>query len=209
MTMIRLVIADDHPIVRAGLCAVFGTAPEFEVVADVDSAEKTIELCQADPNVDLVTMDLHFGEGMNGVEAIEALSALDNPPLVLVLTNYDTDDSILAAIEAGARGYLLKDALPEDVLSAARRAAAGDVVLPANVASKMYSRMREPRVSLTPREKDVLLAIRDGLSNREIAERLFLAPTTVKTHVARLFTTLGVSSRTAALARARELGLFD
>lgn len=207
--MIRLVIADDHPIVRAGLRAVFGSDERFEVVADVASAEEAIALCAADPRVELVTMDLQFPSGMSGVEAVEALSALENPPLVLVLTNYDTDDSILAAIEAGARGYLLKDALPAELLDAARRAAAGEVVLPAHLASKMYSRMREPRVTLTPRERDVLSAIRDGLSNREIGERLFLAPTTVKTHVARLFTTLGVSSRTAALARARELGLFD
>lgn len=207
--MIRLVIADDHPIVRAGLRAVFGSDERFEVVADVASAEEAIALCAADPQVELVTMDLQFPSGMSGVEAVEALSALENPPLVLVLTNYDTDDSILAAIEAGARGYLLKDALPAELLDAARRAAAGEVVLPAHLASKMYSRMREPRVTLTPREYDVLSAIRDGLSNREIGERLFLAPTTVKTHVARLFTTLGVSSRTAALARARELGLFD
>lgn len=206
--MIRLVIADDHPIVRAGLRAVFGSDERFEVVADVASAEEAIALCAADPQVELVTMDLQFPSGMSGVEAVEALSALENPPLVLVLTNYDTDDSILAAIEAGARGYLLKDALPAELLDAARRAAAGEVVLPAHLASKMYSRMREPRVTLTPREYDVLSAIRDGLSNREIGERLFLAPTTVKTHVARLFTTLGVSSRTAALARARELGLF-
>lgn len=142
--MIRLVIADDHPIVRAGLRAVFGSDERFEVVADVASAEEAIALCAANPRVELVTMDLQFPSGMSGVEAVEALSALEHPPLVLVLTNYDTDDSILAAIEAGARG-----------------------------------------------------------------ERLFLAPTTVKTHVARLFTTLGVSSRTAALARARELGLFD
>ncbi len=207
--MIRLVIADDHPIVRAGLRAVFGSDERFEVVADVASAEEAIALCAADPQVELVTMDLQFPSGMSGVEAVEALSALEHPPLVLVLTNYDTDDSILAAIEAGARGYLLKDALPAELLDAARRAAAGEVVLPAHLASKMYSRMREPRVTLTPREYDVLSAIRDGLSNREIGERLFLAPTTVKTHVARLFTTLGVSSRTAALARARELGLFD
>lgn len=207
--MIRLVIADDHPIVRAGLRAVFGSDERFEVVADVASAEEAIALCAADPQVELVTMDLQFPSGMSGVEAVEALSALEHPPLVLVLTNYDTDDSILAAIEAGARGYLLKDALPAELLDAARRAAAGEVVLPAHLASKMYSRMREPRVTLTPRERDVLSAIRDGLSNREIGERLFLAPTTVKTHVARLFTTLGVSSRTAALARARELGLFD
>lgn len=206
--MIRLVIADDHPIVRAGLRAVFGSDERFEVVADVASAEEAIALCEADPQVELVTMDLQFPSGMSGVEAVEALSALEHPPLVLVLTNYDTDDSILAAIEAGARGYLLKDALPAELLDAARRAAAGEVVLPAHLASKMYSRMREPRVTLTPREYDVLSAIRDGLSNREIGERLFLAPTTVKTHVARLFTTLGVSSRTAALARARELGLF-
>ncbi|MDO5645179.1 MAG: response regulator transcription factor [Dermabacter sp.] len=201
--MIRVVIADDHPVVRSGLRAVVETAPDIAVVADVERAALALE-----HEADVVTMDLRFPDGLTGVEAIRALLAREDPPAVLVLTNYDDDADILAAIEAGASGYLLKDAPPAELLSAIRRAHAGESVLAPAVATTLMSRIRQPGLTLTPREADVLAALDRGLSNREISRALFLGETTVKTHLARLYGKLGVSSRTAALAKARELGLM-
>lgn len=201
--MIRVVIADDHPVVRSGLRAVVETAPDIAVVADVERAALALE-----HEADVVTMDLRFPDGLTGVEAIRALLAREDPPAVLVLTNYDDDADILAAIEAGASGYLLKDAPPAELLSAIRRAHAGESVLAPAVATTLMSRIRQPSLTLTPREADVLAALDRGLSNREISRALFLGETTVKTHLARLYGKLGVSSRTAALAKARELGLM-
>lgn len=201
--MIRVVIADDHPVVRSGLRAVVETVPDIAVVADVERAALALE-----HEADVVTMDLRFPDGLTGVEAIRALLARKDPPAVLVLTNYDDDADILAAIEAGASGYLLKDAPPAELLSAIRRAHAGESVLAPAVATTLMSRIRQPGLTLTPREADVLAALDRGLSNREISRALFLGETTVKTHLARLYGKLGVSSRTAALAKARELGLM-
>lgn len=154
-------------------------------------------------------MDLRFADGgMSGVQAIRAIRAHGDHPRILVLTNYDDDSEILAAVEAGAQGYLLKDSAPADLTSAVQRAASGEVVLAPVVAGKLLREMRKDRITLTGRERDVLNALDRGLSNREISEELFLSPTTIKTHLARLYGKLGVSSRTAALARAREEGLL-
>ncbi len=205
--MIRILIADDHPVVRAGLRAVFSAHDGFEVVAEVDRAAQAL-VAVRDSRVDVVTMDLRFPDGLSGVDATKALRALPSPPAVLVLTNYDDDADILAAVEAGASGYLLKDSPPADLTRAIRDASEGRSVLAPQVASKLMTRMRTPHIELTARESDVLHAIDRGLSNREISEELFLGQTTVKTHLARLYGKLGVSSRTAALARARELGIL-
>lgn len=205
--MIRILIADDHPVVRAGLRAVFSAHDGFEVVAEVDRAAQAL-VAVRDSRVDVVTMDLRFPDGLSGVDATKALRALPSPPAVLVLTNYDDDADILAAVEAGASGYLLKDSPPADLTRAIRDASEGRSVLAPQVASKLMTRMRTPHIELTARESDVLHAIDRGLSNREISEELFLGHTTVKTHLARLYGKLGVSSRTAALARAREIGIL-
>ena len=203
----KLIIADDHPIVRRGLYAIF-TAEGFDMIADVDRAEDAVRLASETP-VDLVTMDLRFPSGMSGVEAVTALRALPHPPAVLVLTNYDNDSEILAAISAGAQGYLLKDAPPEALVDAARRAVAGDSVMASAVATKLFHRLREPAVTLTKRETEVLERLALGMSNKEIGADLYLSQPTVKSHLATLYTKLGVPSRTAALAKARELGFID
>lgn len=205
--MIRVLICDDHPVVRSGLAAVLSCAPDIEVVAEAESGEAAVRLA-SDGGIDVVTMDLRFPSGLLGVEAISRIQRLTAPPEVLVLTNYDDDADIVSAIEAGARGYVLKDAAPRELVAAVRQAAAGKPILAPVVQERLMTSIRAPRVDLTPRENDVLAALSRGLSNKDIGRELFLSPTTVKTHLARLYGKLGVSSRTAALAKAREIGLL-
>ncbi|WP_338597274.1 response regulator transcription factor [Saccharopolyspora sp. SCSIO 74807] len=202
---IRLLLADDHPVVRAGLRAVLDTEPDFEVTAEADDAERAIGLAGT---VDVVLMDLRFGAGMHGSDATAAITARPEPPRVLVLTTYDTDADILAAIEAGATGYLLKDAPPEELTAAVRAAAAGRSALAPTVADRLVHRMRRPGTSLSRRELDVLQLLADGLSNAEISRRLYLSQATVKTHLVHIYDKLGVESRTAALAAAQARGLI-
>lgn len=203
--MIRLLLADDHPVVRAGLRAVLETEPDLEVVAEASSAAEAVRLAAG---VDVVLMDLQFGSGMHGSEATAKITAAADAPKVLVLTTYDTDGDILAAIEAGATGYLLKDAPPEDLAAAVRNAAAGQTVLAPAVAHRLMNRMRTPAAALSPREIEVLGLVADGLSNLEISKRLFLSQATVKSHLVHIYTKLGVDSRTAAVAAGKEQGLI-
>ncbi|MFI6103118.1 response regulator [Streptomyces sp. NPDC051310] len=196
---IRLLVADDHPVVRAGLRAVLDTEPDFAVVAEAATAERAVELA---PDVDVVLMDLQFGPGMHGAEATAAITGREGAPRVLVLTTYDTDADILAAVEAGAGGYLLKDAPPEELAAAVRTAAAGRSALAPAVAHRLMDRMRTPAQALTKRELEVLQLVGDGLSNQQISKRLFLSQATVKSHLVHVFAKLGVDSRTAAVAAA-------
>ncbi|WP_226436247.1 response regulator transcription factor [Rhodococcus yananensis] len=205
--MIRLVLADDHAIVRAGLRALLERHTDIDIVAEAATGDEAIALCR-DESVDLVLMDLRFGSGPSGVEATRRIRALPDAPHVLVVTNYDTDAEILRAIEAGASGYLLKDAAPAELFSAIVAAAAGVGALSPAVASKLMARMRDPGVTLTPRETEVLESVAAGLSNREIARRMFLSEATVKTHLTNAFGKLGVRSRTAAVAQARARGII-
>ncbi|MFB7466098.1 response regulator [Streptomyces sp. NPDC056224] len=198
---IRLLLADDHPVVRAGLRAVLDTEPDFAVVAEAATAERAVELAAAEP-VDVVLMDLQFGAGMHGSEATALITARRGAPRVLVLTTYDTDADILAAVEAGASGYLLKDAPPEELASAVRTAAAGQSALAPAVALRLMDRMRTPAEALTKRELEVLQLVADGLSNQQISKRLFLSQATVKSHLVHVYAKLGVDSRTAAVAAA-------
>ncbi|MFB7266897.1 response regulator [Streptomyces nojiriensis] len=200
---IRLLLADDHPVVRAGLRAVLDTEPDFAVVAEAATAERAVELAAADP-VDVVLMDLQFGPGpgMHGSEATALITARPGAPRVLVLTTYDTDADILAAVEAGASGYLLKDAPPEELAAAVRTAAAGHSALAPAVALRLMDRMRTPAEALTKRELEVLQLVADGLSNQQISKRLFLSQATVKSHLVHIYAKLGVDSRTSAVAAA-------
>ena len=206
--MIRILIADDHPIVRAGLRAVFEAEPDLEVVGEADRALDAVDRAKVG-DIDLITMDLRFPSGPSGVDAVERIQTLDDPPAVLVLTNYDTDTDILRAVEAGAGGYLLKDSPADVLVRGVRDAVAGRPVLAPAVASKLMHRLRTPSLQLTARERDVLQCLDRGLSNQAISAELFLSRATVKSHLARLYSKLGVSSRTAALAKAREQGLLD
>ncbi|MEV4945496.1 response regulator transcription factor [Streptomyces sp. NPDC053755] len=198
---VRLLLADDHPVVRAGLRAVLDTEPDFAVVGEAATAERAVELAAAG-GVDVVLMDLQFGAGMHGSEATAAITAVAGGPRVLVLTTYDTDADILAAVEAGACGYLLKDAPPEELAAAVRTAAAGQSALAPAVAHRLMDRMRTPSEALTRRELEVLQLVGEGLSNQQISKRLFLSQATVKSHLVHVFAKLGVDSRTAAVATA-------
>ncbi|EOM74303.1 DNA-binding response regulator [Rhodococcus rhodnii] len=209
--MIRLLLADDHAIVRAGLRALLESgapgASDLTIVGEAGSAENAVSFCR-DHDVDLVLMDLRFGAGASGVDATARIRALADPPQVLVVTNYDTDADILSAIEAGAAGYLLKDTPPAELLAAVHSAAAGESVLSPAVASRLMTRVRRPRTSLSAREIEVLGLVADGLSNRAIGKQLLLSEATVKSHLVHVFGKLGVNSRTSAVAYAREHGIL-
>ncbi|MFD7336758.1 response regulator [Streptomyces violascens] len=198
---IRLLLADDHPIVRAGLRAVLDTEPDFSVAGEAATAERAVELASSDA-YDVVLMDLQFGAGMHGAEATAQITARPGAPRVLVLTTYDTDADILAAVEAGAAGYLLKDAPPEELAAAVRTAASGRSALAPAVAHRLMDRMRTPAEALTRRELEVLQLVGDGLSNQQISKQLFLSQATVKSHLVHIYAKLGVDSRTAAVAAA-------
>ncbi|MFI5831301.1 response regulator [Streptomyces sp. NPDC051578] len=198
---IRLLLADDHPVVRAGLRAVLEAEPDFAVAAEAATAEQAVELA-ASAGVDVVLMDLQFGSGMHGSAATALITARPAAPRVLVLTTYDTDADILAAVEAGASGYLLKDAPPEELAAAVRTAAAGQSALAPAVALRLMDRMRTPAQVLTKRELEVLQLVADGLSNQQISKKLFLSQATVKSHLVHVYAKLGVDSRTAAVAAA-------
>lgn len=211
--MIKVLLADDHEIVRMGLRAVLEGAPDIEVVGEVATAEAAIAAARAG-GIDVILMDLRFGAGvegtkvMTGAEATRAVRQADNAPHVLVVTNYDTDADILGAIEAGAVGYLLKDAPPAELLAAVRSAAEGDSALSPTVADRLMTRVRTPRFSLTPRELEVLQLVAAGASNREIGHELMLSEATVKSHLVHIYDKLGVRSRTSAVAAAREQGVL-
>ncbi|MBG9311323.1 heme-responsive two-component system response HrrA, partial [Corynebacterium belfantii] len=202
--MIRVLLADDHEIVRLGLRAVLESAEDIEVIGEVATAEAAIAAAQAG-GIDVILMDLRFGPGVQGTKLTSGADAtaairrrMNNPPEVLVVTNYDTDADILGAIEAGALGYMLKDAPPEELLAAVRSAAEGDTALSPTVANRLMSRVRAPRNSLTPRELEVLKLVADGSSNRDIGRRLLLSEATVKSHLVHIYDKLGVRSRTSA-----------
>ncbi len=206
--MIRLLVVDDHPVVRAGMVAVLGEEPDLVVVGEAGNGAEALALI---PRLtpDVVLMDLRMPV-MDGAEATRRIVERPAPPRVLVLTTYDTDADIVRAVEAGARGYLLKDA-PTAVLSdAIRRAAAGETVLAPPVAARLADRVRAPAVpELTGREVEVLGLVARGLSNADIGRALFIGEATVKTHLVRAFAKLGVADRTAAVAEAHRRGLID
>ncbi|MGW1738187.1 response regulator [Nocardia sp. NPDC001965] len=204
---IRLLLADDHPVVRAGLRAVLATEPGFDIVAEAATAEAAVAR-SALGDIDVVLMDLQFGRGMNGAEATALISARPAAPRVLIVTTYDSDADTLPAIEAGATGYLLKDAPPDDLAAAVRAAAAGRTTLAPAVAHRLMNRLRAPGAALTRRETEVLALVADGLSNHDIGGRLHLTEGTVKSHLVRIYTKLGVNSRTGAVAVATEMGLI-
>ncbi|MBM4470145.1 response regulator [Rhodococcus hoagii] len=207
MSGVRVLLVDDHPVVRAGLRALLASHDGVDVVAEASSGEEAVALAGS-TEPDVVLMDLRLGAGLDGAGATARITAADNPPRVVVLTTYDTDADILRAVEAGASGYLLKDTAPEVLIESVFAAARGDTVLDPDVAQRLYRRMQQPRVELSGREVEVLDLVAQGLSNRAIAKQLFVSEATVKSHLVHAFTKLGVDSRTAAVAAARERGLI-
>lgn len=205
--MIDVVLADDHPVVRAGLRSVLDGEPDLRVVAETGTAEELVAWT-ATHGADVVLLDLRFGPGrMSGAEATAVLTSRGGPA-VLVVTTYGSDADILAAVEAGATSYLLKDAPTDDLVRAVRAAAAGRVTLGPAVQERLLGRVRSPQLALTSRELDVLRLVAAGRSNDEIARELYVSRATVKTHLAHLYDKLGVTSRTRAVAVARERGVL-
>jgi DNA-binding NarL/FixJ family response regulator len=208
---IRIVVADDHPIVRAGIVGLLETAEGIEVVGEAADGAEAVALAESE-RPDLVLMDLRM-PGVDGASATASIVAAGTGTRVLVLTTYETDDHILAAIEAGASGYLLKAAPQAEILAGIRAVAAGETVLAPSIAAKLVSRVRadaasEPIPTLSPREREVLALVAEGRSNPEIARELYLGEATVKTHLLHVFEKLGVNDRTRAVTRAMELGLL-
>jgi DNA-binding NarL/FixJ family response regulator len=205
---VRILVCDDHAVVRAGLLALLDSAPDIEVVGEAGTGEEALALA-AKLTPDVVLMDLQLGEGIDGVETTRRLtSAPGTRPHVLVLTTYDTDADITRAIEAGATGYLLKAERPEELFSAIHAAADGRTTLSAPVAGRVMANLRKPRPTLTDRERDILAQLARGIGNRDIARALFISEATVKTHLRRIYDKLGVDTRAGAVAVAKERRLL-
>ncbi|MFE6741078.1 response regulator [Streptomyces tubercidicus] len=201
---VRILVCDDHAVVRAGLLALLDSAPDIEVVGEAGTGEEALALA-AKLTPDVVLMDLQLGEGIDGVETTRRLTSVPGSPLhVLVLTTYDTDADITRAIEAGATGYLLKAERPEELFAAIHSAAEGRTALSPPVASRVMANLRRPRPTLTDRERDILAQLAHGLGNRDIARALHISEATVKTHLRRIYDKLGVDTRAGAVAVAKE-----
>ena len=200
----RVLLVDDHPVVRAGLRAVLESLGDITVCAEAQDGRAALERLEAPGHgVDVVVMDLQMGAGMGGLEATRRIVAAGGPP-VLILTTYDTQADVVAALEAGATGYLLKDAQPESIGQAVHDAAAGRPVLSPSVTARLVNQVTAPGASLSAREIDILRGLATGASNRELAKSLFISEATVKTHLVHIYDKLGVDNRTAAVSRARE-----
>jgi DNA-binding NarL/FixJ family response regulator len=205
--MIRVLIADDHPVVRDGIRAVLGTQPDLQVIGEAATGSEAVELARR-LQPDVILMDLQMPQ-MDGAAAIATIRAHDPQAKILVLTTYDTDSDITRAIDAGATGYLLKDTPRNHLFDALRAAVRGEAALSPTVAARLLARMRAPQAdALTSREIDVLTAAARGLNNREIGRRLYISEATVKTHLLHIFAKLDVSDRTAAVTLAIERGII-
>jgi DNA-binding NarL/FixJ family response regulator len=205
---IRLMLVDDHPVVRDGLHGVFAADEDFEVVAEAGDGQEALARA-ARVQVDVVLLDLRMPR-MGGVETIRALAVQAPDVRVLVLTTFDTDRDVLPAIEAGATGYLLKDASAAELKAAVRAAHAGQPVLAPSVAGRLIGQVRRgPESALSPREVEVLRLVAAGTTNRETARRLLISEATVKTHLLHLYEKLGVNDRAAAVSEAYQRGLLS
>lgn len=201
--MIRIVLVDDHPVVRAGLRALVEGQDDLTVVAEADGLDAALGAVAAE-RPDVVLMDLSLGAAeKGGVEATAALRALPEPPEVLVLTTYDTEADILRALDAGARGYLLKDAPPDELFGGIRATSRGETVLAPSVAAVLVRRTTGA-TTISGREVEVLELLSRGLGNKEIARELFVSEATVKSHLSHIYTKLGVDTRAGAVAAAIE-----
>ena len=204
---IRLLIADDHPVVRDGLSGMFSSDDGFEVIGEAANGAQAVTLaCALEP--DVILMDLRMPE-MDGVAAIAELARRKVAARVLVLTTYDTDSDVVRAVEAGATGYLLKDSPRGDLLRAVRAAARGEAALSPSVATRLLGQVRAPaQEPLSQREFEVLEMVAGGATNREAAAKLFISEATVKTHLLHIYAKLGVSDRAAAVAEGFQRGLL-
>ncbi|WP_350269708.1 response regulator transcription factor [Brevibacterium sp. CBA3109] len=203
---IRVILVDDHPVVRAGLRSVIDAPDHITVVGEASSGEEALAVVdELEP--DVVMCDLRLGEGIDGIEVTKRLNARPKKPAVLILTTFDNDAEIVAALNAGAAGYLLKDINPEDISTAIEKASRGETYLPPEISSKVVAAMRNPGPKLTRRERDVVKLLATGASNAQIAQELFVTEATVKSHLVNVFTKLGVDSRSRAIRVAEDQGL--
>ncbi len=203
--MISVVIADDHPLVRDGIVAILSRESDIVVAAEAASGPEAVAMTSRhDPDVVLMDLRMPGGDGVDAIRALRAASA--HRPRILVLTTYDTDRDVRAALTAGADGYLLKDTPRADLIRALRELAAGRPVLSTTALASLAGR-GTPDVALTARELDVVRELAAGGTNREAAARLFVSETTFKTHLQRVYEKLGVSDRAAAVRVAYERGL--
>jgi len=207
MEKIKILMADDHPVVRAGIRGMLETQPEFQVIAEAENGREAFEqIGKLKP--DVVLMDLRMPE-MDGVEAIGKIKEKYPNINILVLTTYDTDADIVRAVEAGATGYLLKDAPREELFRAVRATAKGETVLAPVVAARLMGKVRDHgEQALSAREIDVLMLVARGASNQDVAEKLYVSTATVKSHLIQIYQKLGVSDRTAAVTTAIERGII-
>ncbi|MBE2223778.1 MAG: response regulator transcription factor [Anaerolineae bacterium] len=207
---IRILLADDHPVVRDGLAAILGTQPDFEVVGEAGNGRYTIQLV-SELNPDIILLDLEMPE-MDGVETLQALRATNPDVRVIVFTAFDTDERILTAVQAGAQGYLLKGVPRQDLFNAIRVVHNGGSLLQPVVASKLLRQVSQepdpPVETLTPRELEVLELLAQGLQNKEIAAELVISERTVKFHVSAILNKLNAGNRTEAVAIAAQRGLI-
>ncbi|TDC47748.1 response regulator transcription factor [Actinomadura sp. KC345] len=204
---LRIILVDDHTVMRAGLVALLASEPTIEIVGEAGDGREAVRLAER-LRPDVALLDLRMPV-LDGAAATAEIAAGPAGTRVLILTTYDTDADIERAIEAGAIGYLLKDTTRDQLVEAVHSAARGETVLAPRVAERLVARMRRPEpVALTAREVDVLRAVADGLSNAEIGRRLVIAEATVKTHLLRVFAKLDVSDRTHAVVVAMDRGLL-
>jgi DNA-binding NarL/FixJ family response regulator len=206
---IRVLVADDHPIVRSGIVALLSDDDRVELVGEAADGEEAVRLA-AELSPDVVLLDLEMPK-LDGARAAEQILAAGTGTRVLILTTYESDGRILDAITAGASGYLLKAAPREEILAGIASVAAGDTVLAPSIAATLVSRLRQdarPAVRLSSREQEILGLVAEGRSNPEIARELFIGEATVKTHLLHVFEKLEVSDRTRAVTRALDLGLL-
>ena len=207
MDKIRLLIVDDHPVVRDGLHGMLDGQPDFEVVGEAGDGVEAVNLAET-LKPDIVLMDLRMPV-MDGVAALVEIKVLSPEVQVLVLTTYESDADILPAIEAGAAGYLLKDSSRQELYDGIRAAARGETVLAPAVAARLVGKMRAPaEEQLSSREVEVLQLVAEGESNSEVAQHLHISQATVKSHLVNIFGKLGVSDRTAAVTAALRRGIL-
>jgi DNA-binding NarL/FixJ family response regulator len=201
---IRILLADDHPSLRDGLASILNSQPDLTVVAEAGTGREAVEKAKT-INPDVMIVDLRMPDG-DGIQTIREL-AVSNPGIMtLVLTTYDNEEDIFCALEAGARGYILKDTTRQEIIEAVRQIHAGKRFLPPAVAARLADRMIRP--TLTPRELDVLRLVSRGRTNKEMAAAMFVSEETIKTHMKGLFQKLGVHDRAEAVGIALQRGLL-
>jgi DNA-binding NarL/FixJ family response regulator len=201
---IRTLIVDDHPVVRVGLQNVLSTEANIEVVGSAHSGEAAITMLQREL-IDIVLLDLRM-PGMNGIDTLIAIQRIASPPAVIVLSNFELDDEIYRAVEAGAKGYLLKDTPCENIISAVREVWEGGTSFPQRIVERLSE--RKLRSNISPRELEVLELLAKGLTNKEIANILQISQYTVRNHINHISIKLEASDRTEAVMTAVQLGIL-